>query len=181
SPPTSQVSESDVAASAASATRARPLPSKAPTSQLPGGNETATGCNDESRLGGPGDSVKKTTTNDPSPNRTSNHPRIAGLGPKRCWRLMKIGMLSATVIVKRTSAANVMSPVEADMPRLVGRTKTKKMSIKGIRQLKERMTRTRSQSTTRRGGSAEPHRNRASAADWNVPNGCRHAASVNTP
>ena len=57
----------------------------------------------------------------------------------------------------------------------------KKYSINGILQLSDRMTRTTSQSTTRRGGSAEPHRNRASAADRKAGSGCRHEAIANTP
>ncbi len=117
-------------------------------------------------MGGPGDSAEKTTTSDASPANTNNHPKSAGFGPIRRWRLMKIGRFSATVVVSKSIARRIRPPVEPDMPRLVGR-----MTI--IRQLSDRMTRTMSQSTTRRGGSAEPQRNRASAADRKAGSGCR--------
>ncbi len=132
-------------------------------------------------MGGPGDSARKTTTSDASPVNTSNHPTRAGLGPIRRWRLMKIGRLSATVVVSRSSAKNAPSPLEPDTPREAGTTTMKKNSIIGIRQLRDRMTRTTSQSTTRRGGSAEPHRNRASAAERKAGSGCRAEPIVNRP
>src|ERR1700674_674446 len=181
SPATSEVSKSDPVARAARATSPRPLPSTAPTSQLPGGNEAATGCSVETRLGGAGDNATKTTTSDASPVNTNSHPKSTGFGPIWRWRLMKIGRFSATVVVSKSSARKMRRPVEPDTPRLVGRMKMKKYSINGIRQLSERMTRTTSQSTTRRGGSAEPIRNRASAADRNAGSGCRHEPIVKTP
>ena len=83
--------------------------------------------------------------------------------------------------VSKSSARSAPSPPAAETPSDAGRMKMKKNSIIGILQLSERMTRTTSQSTTRRGGSAEPHRNRASAADRKAGSGCRHEAIVNSP
>src|SRR6202022_5036159 len=146
---------------------------KAPMSQLPGGKETAIECSAEGRMGAPADTAMKTTTSDESPVNTSNHPSSAGLGPMRRWRLMKIGMLSASVVVSRSRAKNAPSPLAVETPSDAGRMKMTKNSIIGILQLSERMTGTTSQSPTRRGGSAEPHRNRASAADRKAGRGCR--------
>src|SRR5437660_4893198 len=149
----------------------RPSPVTAATSQLPGGREVANECSVKKRLGAPGVSATNTTRTDANPVNTSNQPTSAGFGPNRRWRLMKIGRLSAAVVVSRSSAKNAPTPLEPDTPRVAGRMTMKKYSINGILQLSDRMTRTTSQSTTRRGGSAEQHRNRASAAERKAGSG----------
>src|ERR1700730_17233046 len=150
-------------------------------SQLPGGKETAIECSAEGRMGAPADTAMKTTTSDESPVNTSNHPSSAGLGPMRRWRLMKIGMLSASVVVSRSRAKNAPSPLAVETPRDAGRMKMTKNSILGNLQLSHRATAEPRQTTTTRAGSAEPHGNRASAADGRAGRVGRLEPIVNSP
>src|ERR1700726_3262078 len=94
---------------------------------------------------------------------------------------MKIGRLSASVDVSKTIAMSAPSPRETERLREVGRMTMKKNSISGNLQLSDRMTRTTSQSTTRRGGSADPQRNRASAADRKAGSGWRQGPGMRGP